>query len=95
MGPMLAKGPFQSLHVNTNHWVELTGPDTAVGRLYLIDFLLERAPDANPILWLGVYDEAYVKSAGRWAIQRTSLNFMWPQRHVMSVFPGEHVPVSQ
>lgn len=94
MAPMVAKGPFHSLHINTNHWVELTGPQTAVGRLYLIDLALDRAPEANPMLWLGAYDEAYVKVTGIWKIQRTSLHFMWPQRHVMEGFPGNHLPIA-
>ncbi|MBI1250943.1 MAG: nuclear transport factor 2 family protein [Alphaproteobacteria bacterium] len=94
MGPMLSKGPFHSLHVNTNHWVELTGPASAVGRLYLVDLALDRAPEENPLLWLGAYDEAYVKVSGDWKIQRTSLHFMWPQRHITGDFPGNHLPVS-
>ncbi len=35
MCPAVEKGPFHSLHANTNHWVELTGADTAIGRLTL------------------------------------------------------------
>lgn len=92
MAPMIEKGPFHSLHANTNHWVEITGPDTAVGRLYLIDLAFAGQPEANPIVWLGAYDEAYARVAGEWRIQRSSLQFMWPQRHVSAGFPGAHLP---
>jgi len=87
VGGVLKNGPFQTLHANTNHWVELTGPDTAVGRLYLIDLMLTRAPEANPLVWLGVYDEAYCRSETGWRISRSSLQFLWPERHVTAGFP--------
>lgn len=93
MAPMFAKGPFNSLHVNTNHWVEITGPDTAVGRLYLVDLVMDRPPEDNPMIWLGAYDEAYARVGGQWKIQRSSLQFMWPQRHVAEGFPGAHLPI--
>ncbi len=82
-------GPFRMLHVNTNHWVELTGKETAVGRVYLVDLALDGPPEKNPMVWLGVYDEAYRKVAGDWKISRSSLQFMWPQRHLTEGFPGE------
>ncbi len=88
MSPILAKGGFQSLHANTNHWVEVTGPDTAVGRLYLLDFSLSE-PKTNPIIWLGVYDEDYCLVADKWKIARSSLQFLWPERHVSAHFPGK------
>jgi hypothetical protein len=90
--PLIELGPFQTLHANTNHWVELTGPDTAVGRVYLIDLSL-RDPEKNPLVWLGVYDEAYRKIGGAWKIERSSLQFMWPQRHMTADFPGKHLPI--
>jgi ketosteroid isomerase-like protein len=89
--PIIEKGPFQTLHANTNHWVELTGADTAVGRVYLLDLALGD-PDKNPLIWLGVYDEAYRKIGGAWKIQRSSLQFLWPKRHVTANFPGEAPP---
>ena len=91
-GAIREKGPFQTLHVNTNHWVELTGSDTAVGRLYLVDLALGGAPDKNPMVWLGAYDEAYRKVDGAWKISRSSLQFMWPERHFTDGFPGQSFP---
>jgi ketosteroid isomerase-like protein len=90
--PTIEKGPFQTLHANTNHWIELTGADTAVGRVYLIDFSMGD-PEKNPLVWLGVYDEAYRKVGGAWKIARSSLQFMWPQQHLTPEFPGQHLPI--
>jgi hypothetical protein len=91
--PMIEKGGFQTLHANTNHWVELTGSDTAVGRVYLIDLALGGDPEKNPMVWLGIYDESYKKVSGAWKIARSSLQFLWPKRHVTGDFPGKHLPV--
>lgn len=87
LGSSRSLGPFQSLHANTNHWVELTGPTQAVGRVYLID-LAVGDPQKNPLIWLGVYDEAYRKVASDWRIERSSLQFLWPQRHLTAGFPS-------
>lgn len=91
--PMIEKGGFLTLHANTNHWVELTGADSAVGRVYLIDLSLGGEPEKNPMVWLGVYDESYRKIRGAWKISRSSLQFLWPQRHVTAGFPGKHLPI--
>lgn len=89
--PSIDRGGFSTLHANTNHWVELTGSDTAVGRVYLIDLALND-PEKNPLIWLGVYDEAYRRTEAGWRIARSSLQFMWPQRHLTPDFPGRHLP---
>ena len=73
---------YGGFHVTTNQWVELTGPDTAVSRTYLIDTVHEPDPRTNPIIWLGLYDEDYVKVNGEWKIKRSTLQFLWPQRMV-------------
>lgn len=91
--PMIEKGGFQTLHANTNHWVELTGADTGVGRVYLIDLMLDGDADKNPMVWLGLYDEAYRKVDGKWKISRSSLQFLWPKRHVTEGFPGKPLPM--
>jgi hypothetical protein len=92
MAPMIEKGGFQSLHANTNHWIELTGEQSAVGRVYLVD-LATGDPGANPLIWLGIYDEVYSKLDGSWKMQRSGLQFMWPQRHLTEGFPGKHLPI--
>ncbi len=86
------KMKFGSMHATGNHWVELTSPTTAVGRSYLIDALTHTDPAANPIEWLGLYDETYEKVDGSWLIKRISLQFLWPERHLTEGFSGPFPP---
>ena len=79
---------FHSMHNSNNHWVELTSDTTAVGRSYLIDVVTSTPKNENPILWFGVYDEAYEHVDGQWLIARCSLQFLWPERHVSDDFTG-------
>ena len=74
--------PWRWLHVVTNHLVELTGPDTAKGRCYLVDLNLEQG-NKDPLYLFGVYDDLYKKVDGQWLIQRTRIDFLWPDRHIM------------
>ena len=53
-----SQGRFPFFHAVTNHWVKLTGPDTAEGRCYLIDFETASKPDPNLVLLLGLYADA-------------------------------------
>ncbi len=80
------KDTFGSLHNTGNHWIELTGPTTAVGRSYLIDVLTHTDPATNPVEWFGLYDDAYQKVEGAWLIERISLQFLWPQRQFTNGF---------
>lgn len=70
------------LHSVTNPWVELTGSDTARGRCYLLDINTRMAPGENPLMLLGVYVDDYRKVEGRWYIERTRIDFLWPNRDV-------------
>ena len=83
---------FAALHANSHHWVELLGPAKAVGRRYLIDLQTTRPATENPLIWLGLYDEEYRKENGVWKIARTSLQFLWPERHLTPGFPGDFPP---
>jgi len=76
------KEPYRVLHSITNHLVELTGPDTASGRCYLIDLNFEEG-QKNPLFLFGAYDDLYKKIDGRWLIHRTRIDFFWPNRHIM------------
>jgi hypothetical protein len=78
--------PFHAVHSNSDHWIEFTSADTAVGRGYLIDMVTEKAPDEMPIVVIGVYDEAYRKVEGSWKIARCTLQFLWPQKAVSPDF---------
>ena len=65
-----------------HHIIELTGPDTAKGRCYLLDLnLADGNPD--PLFLFGVYDDLYKKVDGNWLIYRTRIDFLWPTRHIM------------
>ena len=70
------------MHAITNHYIEITGPDTARGRCYLLDLKLEEGKK-DPLYLIGVYDDLYKKIDGRWLFYRTRIDFLWPERHIM------------
>lgn len=72
------RGSYPFLHVIANHWINVTGPDTAEGRCYLVDFETARKADPNPLLLLGVYADEYRRVAGEWRISWTRLEVVWP-----------------
>ncbi|MBG6595945.1 nuclear transport factor 2 family protein [Pseudomonas aeruginosa] len=72
-------GSYPFMHAITNHWVQLTGPDTAEGRCYLVDFETASKPDPNPLLLLGLYADEYQRINGQWRITRSRLEVVWPQ----------------
>ncbi len=75
------KPAYGSLHAGTNAWITLTGPDTAKGRWYLLDFNTRPGVD-NPLAIFGVYDDVYRKIGGDWKIERARLHFLWPNREI-------------
>ena len=77
---------FSAMHHITNHYIDMTGPDTANGRSYLLDAVTSAEPEEQPIMWFGLYDEEYRKVAGEWLISKCSLQFLWPQRMTMPSF---------
>ena len=68
------------MHANTNPWIELTGEDTAKGRWYLLDLSLSDANQTAMTGLLGIYDDVYRKINGKWLIERTRIDFVWPRR---------------
>lgn len=68
--------PF--LHPITNHIVTLTGPDSATGTCYLVDFETASKQDPNPLLLLGVYRDHYQRIDGEWRITESLLEVVWP-----------------
>lgn len=77
---------FNSMHHNTNHCVELVSATRATGRSYLIDVVTTAEKTAQPVLWYGIYDEEYEKVGDKWLIDRCSLQFLWPERHLSAGF---------
>jgi len=74
--------PWSVMHAITNHIIELTGPDTAKGRCYLLDLNLADA-NPDPLFLFGVYDDIYKKVDGNWLFYRTRIDFLWPTRYIM------------
>ena len=78
--------PYNAIHAVTNPWIQLTGEDTATGRWYLLDILTQQGAltsqggHANPLLYVGIYEDEYRKVDGTWLISRVKLSFLWPQR---------------
>jgi hypothetical protein len=85
------KGNYPFMHAVTNHWVNLTGPDTAEGRCYLLDYETASKPDPNPLLLLGLYADAYVRVEGAWRISRSRLELFWPTRNEVGGEPGKNM----
>jgi ketosteroid isomerase-like protein len=85
---------FGAMHHITNHYIDMTGPDTAKGRSYLLDAVTTVEPEEQPIMWLGLYDEEYRKVDGQWLISKCSLQFLWPQRMTMPAFETPYPKVN-
>lgn len=77
-------GRFLTLHAVTNHWVELTGRDTARGRCFLLDYNFLKKERPTPLGTVGVYDDVYVRTPEGWRFQRVSLDFLWPERVLLN-----------
>jgi hypothetical protein len=83
--------PFDALHVVTNPWITLRSDTEADGRWYLLDLLIRQKPHtgletvgghANPLVWIGIYEDQYRKLADGWRISRVKLHFLWPTKHM-------------
>ena len=84
--------PYGGFHATTNMWIELTGPDTAIGRTYLHDISNEPDPRSDPVVWYGIYDENFTRVDGQWKLSFCRLQFLWPKRIVADDFPRLMTP---
>lgn len=84
-------GNYPFLHAVTNHWIEITGPNTAQGRCYLIDMVTGRPINENPLLLLGLYSDQYTLIEGKWYISLSRLDLIWPARNVEGGEPGKNL----
>ena len=73
----LAHFPF--VHAVANHEIRLTGPDSAEGSCYLLDFVTDRPRQQHPFLLLGRYLDNYERINGSWRITRSELDVVWPR----------------
>jgi hypothetical protein len=60
-------------HLITNAEIEVTGPDTAVGKSY-VTTIVQRGDIGPAILSVGRYEDHYVKQNGQWRISRRSIH---------------------
>ena len=78
--------PFGTLHAISTHWIEFTGPDTAEGRCYLTDFVMEAG--ASPLKYIILYDDDYARIDGRWLFRRRALQMVWPEQNATARLLG-------
>jgi ketosteroid isomerase-like protein len=67
---------FATFHAVSNGSINVNG-DTATGRFYLLDFVLDTKASGNPLKMLGVYDDEYRREEGTWKISGIKLTFYW------------------
>ena len=72
---------FQVMHAFANPVIQITGPDTATGRWFLMEFTTTEG-EAHPPRNFGIYHDEYRKVNGSWKIKRTSVDLLWPNRDV-------------
>jgi len=83
------QGNYPFMHAMVNQWVVLTGPDSAQGRCYLLDWATQRKTEESPLLLLATYADEYKRTEGIWYISRTRLDIVWPKRNVGGGQPGK------
>lgn len=94
---MRGGAPFDAMHFMTNPLITLKDDRSATARWFLADYITHQTlPTAspggheNPLIYLGVYDDEYVKAADEWKIAHVKLTFHWPRRlHPKSVVQGQ------
>lgn len=76
------RGHYPFVHAIANHEIRLTGPASAEGQCYLIDFETAAKADSNaernPLLLLGLYHDRYIRVDGEWRIAHSRLDVVWP-----------------
>ena len=94
-GSYVGRLPYDGLHVTTNHWIELTGSETARSRSYLTDTVLidKSGPmnhpgfPANPVLLYALYENEYRRVGSEWQISHSIIHFLWSKRVTPDSFP--------
>ena len=79
---------FRSCHQGHQHWIEITGPDTAKGAWVLRDNLYNCKTNAQ--FWgRGFYEDEYKKIDGKWYISKTVLTYFNCESSYMKKFSGD------
>ena len=81
--------PFAHMHVATNPFVRLTGPDTANGRYYGISVHTTEEDIKDAMNVMGVHDDLYRKVDGKWYFEKTRYDFLYPRR----IYQGPRIPI--
>ena len=81
--------PFAHMHVATNPFVRLTGPDTANGRYYGISVHTVEEDIKDVMNVMGVHDDLYRKIDGKWYFEKTRYDFLYPRR----IYQGPRIPI--
>ena len=69
-----------TVHVVTNPWIILTGPDSARGSCYLIDLQSPELPSpASPVQLIGRYEDEYRRVGENWRFTRIRMPLLWEQ----------------
>ena len=72
--------PFGHLHIATNPFIRLTGPDTANGRYYAISMHTLEKDIKDVLNVIGIHDDLYRKIDGKWYFEKTRYEFLYPNR---------------
>ena len=80
--------PFAHMHVTTNPFVRLTGPDTANGRYYGISVHTVEDDLKGVMNVMGIHDDEYRKIDGKWYFEKTRYDFLYPNR----IYQGPRIP---
>ena len=80
--------PFSMVHIATNPFVRLTGPDTANGRYYGISVHTSEEDIKDVINVIGIHDDLYKKVDGKWYFEKTRYDFLYPNR----IYQGPRIP---
>jgi hypothetical protein len=81
--------PFAHMHIATNPFVRLTGPDTANGRYYAISVHTTEPTLDGVMNVFGVHDDLYRKVDGKWYFEKTRYDFLYPVRR----YQGPRIPL--
>lgn len=67
-----------SFHLPLQPLIEITGPDTATGRWYVLAYGVYKPYYGPPVTVYGRYREEYVRTASGWKIKRLDLKLDFP-----------------
>ncbi|MEN3976423.1 nuclear transport factor 2 family protein [Emcibacter sp. SYSU 3D8] len=81
--------PFAHLHIATNPFIRITGPDSANGRYYALSLHTTEKEIGDAISVIGVHDDVYRKVDGKWFFEKTRYDFLWPVRR----YQGFRTPI--